>query len=63
MKINHLAKAIAHEKGIAFEKWSVWVKNYKYQTYAQNHSISTLELFCAKKPLEKTPNIAVVPGF
>ena len=27
LKIGHLAKAIAHGKGIAFAKWSVWVKN------------------------------------
>ena len=27
LKIGHLAKAIAHAKAIAFEKWSVWVKN------------------------------------
>jgi len=27
LKIGHLAKTIAHAKAIAFEKWSVWVKN------------------------------------
>ena len=27
LKIGHLAKAIAHEKAIAFAKWSVWFKN------------------------------------
>ena len=27
LNINHLAKAIAHAKAIAFAKWSVWVKN------------------------------------
>ena len=26
-KIDHIAKAIAHAKAIAFAKWSVWVKN------------------------------------
>ena len=26
LKIGHLAKAIAHEEAIDFEKWSVWVK-------------------------------------
>ena len=27
LKIGHLAKTITHAKTIAFEKWSVWVKN------------------------------------
>ena len=27
LKIDHIAKAIAHAKAIAFAKWSVWVKN------------------------------------
>ena len=27
LKIGHLAKATAHEKGIAIAKWSVWVTN------------------------------------
>ena len=27
LKIGHIAKAIAYAKGIAFTKWSVWVKN------------------------------------
>ena len=27
LKIGHLAKVIAHAKAVAFEKWSVWVKN------------------------------------
>jgi len=27
LKIDHLAKAIAYAEGIAFAKWSVWVKN------------------------------------
>ena len=26
-KIGHLGKAIAHAKGIALVKWSVWVEN------------------------------------
>ena len=41
-KIGHLAKAIA------FAKWSAWVKNYKCQKHAKNHSTRTAELFCAK---------------
>ena len=28
LKIRHLSMRIAHEKAIAFAKWSVWVKNY-----------------------------------
>ena len=27
LKIHHLAKAIAHAKGIPLAKWSPWVKN------------------------------------
>ena len=27
LRIDHLPKAIAHAKAIAFAKWSVWVKN------------------------------------
>ena len=27
LKIGHLAKAIAHAKTIACEKWSVWIKH------------------------------------
>ena len=27
LKIDHIAKAIAHAKAIAFAKWSVWGKN------------------------------------
>ena len=27
LKSRHLAKAIVHEKAIAFAKWSVWLKN------------------------------------
>ena len=47
------AKAIAHAKAIAFEKCSVWVKNYKCQKYAKNHCTRTLKLFCAKNPSKK----------
>mgnify|MGYP007094275826 CR=1 FL=1 len=48
LSIGHLANAIAHAKAIAFAKWSVWVKNYKYQKHVKNHSTRILELFCAK---------------
>ena len=52
-KIGHLAKAIAHAKGIAFAKWSVSVKNYIAQTHGKNNSARTLELFCAKSRSKK----------
>ena len=63
LKIGHLAKAIAHAKAIAFAKWSVWVKNKKCQKDAKNDSTRTLELFCAKKLLDKTPNIREMRRF
>ena len=50
-------KARAHAKATAFAKWSVRVINEKCQKHAKNHSTRRFELFCAKKPLEKTPNI------
>ena len=40
LKINHLAKAIAHAK-------AKWLKK-KGQKRAKNHSLRTLQLFCAK---------------
>ena len=46
-KIGHL------EKAIAFAKWSVWVKNSKYQRHAKNHSTRSFELFCAKNRSKK----------
>ena len=52
-KIGHLAKAIAHGKAIAFEKWSVWVKNENGQKYARNGCKRRLELLCAKNRLKK----------
>ena len=51
LKIGHLAKAID------FAKWSVWVKNSNGQKRDKNDSTSTIELFCAKNRLNKTPNI------
>ena len=53
LKIGHLAKAIAHAKAIAFAKWSNWVKNYKCQKHAKNHSTRSAELFCAKNASKK----------
>ena len=43
LKIGPLAKAIAHGKTIAFEKWSIWVKNKKKcQKHAKNYSTRIL---------------------
>ena len=53
LKIGHLAKAIAHAKAIALEKYSVWVKNLKCQKHAKNHSLRTLQLICAKNRSKK----------
>ena len=53
LKIGHLAKAIAHTKAIAHARCSVWVKNYKCQKHAKNHSTRTLQLFCAKNRSKK----------
>ena len=63
LKVGHLAKPIAHTKPIAFAKWSVWVKNQEFQKHAKNHFTKTLQLFCAKKPLEKTSNIREMSQF
>ena len=63
LKIGHFTKPIAHVKVIAFAKWSVWVKNLKYQKHARPHCRRTLELFCAKKPFQKTPNIREMTRF
>ena len=55
LKIDHIAKAKANAKAIAFPKWSVWVKSYKCQKHAKNHSTKTPELFCAKNGSKKHP--------
>ena len=52
-----MAKIGHHAKAIAFAKSSLWVKNQNCQKHAKNNSTTTLELFCAKKTLQKTPNI------
>ena len=55
-------------KAIAFAKWSVWVKNWKCQKYAKNHSTRTLKLFCAKnrwknhKLFENWENVENLPS-
>ena len=45
-KISHLARAIA------FERWSVLVKN-GYQKHTENDSTMILELICGERTLEK----------
>ena len=62
-KIGHFAKTIVHAKAIAFVKWSVCVKTLKCQKHAKNHSTRTLELFSAKKALQKAPNIREMRQF
>ena len=43
-----IGKSGHNAKAIAFAKWSVWLKNYKYQKHAIKDSTSTLDLFYAK---------------
>ena len=57
LKIGHHAKAIANGK------WSVWVKNLNSKTHVQIDAKNHLELFCAKTPLQKTPNIREMRPF
>ena len=56
-KIGHNANAIS------FQKWSVWLKIQNSQKHAKNVSSDTLQLFCAKKLLQKTPNIREMTSF
>ena len=56
-KIGHNAKAIG------FAKWSVWLKNSKYQKHAKNVSRDTLELFWEGNGSKKTPNIWEITKF
>ena len=46
---------MAQAKAIAFAKWTVWVKNYKCQKDGEKGSTRALELFLAKKTLQKPP--------
>ena len=57
LKIGHHAKAIVHSKS------SLWVKNYNSEKHVKIHSKRFIEMFCAKKPLEKTPNIREMRAF
>ena len=50
-KITHHAKAIADAKS------SLSVKNLKLQKHVKIYFTNHLELFCAKKHFQKTPNI------
>ena len=56
-KNGHNAKAIAHAK------YSVWVKKKNCLKHAKNVSINRLELFYAKKQLQKTTNIRKMRAF
>ena len=58
LKIGHHAS-----KAIIFAKSSLWVKNQNSKTHVEIYSKSDLELLCAKKPLEKTPNIREMRAF
>ena len=48
LKIGH------HAKATALAKSSIWVKNFNSKKHVKIHSRNRLEVFCAKKPLEKT---------
>ena len=56
-KTGHGAKAIA------FEKSSIWAKNYKCQNGAKNDCTTTLELMCEKNRSKKTANIREMRAF
>ena len=62
MKIDHLAKAIAFAWAIDFAKHLIWAKKLKCLKHLKIDSVFTLELFCAKKHLEKTPNTPETRG-
>ena len=57
LKIGNHAKAKVHEKS------SLWVKNYNSIKHIKIHSTNHIEMFCAKTPLEKTPNIREMRAF
>ena len=57
LKIGHHAEAIAHAKS------SLWIKNYNSKKHVKVHSKRFIEMFCAKNPLEKTPNIREMRAF
>ena len=57
LKIAHNTKAIAHAKS------SLWLKNSNSKKHVKIHSTNHLQLFCAKKPLQKTPNIREMRPF
>ena len=51
--ILKIGKKGHNAKAIAFPKWSVWVKNSKYQKHAIKDSTTTLDLFYAKNGSKK----------
>ena len=56
LKIGHLAKAIAHQKGIAFGKLAVWVKNLK----CEKRFFKIIRVVLWKRLLEKTLYIRAI---
>ena len=56
-KNGHNAIAIAHAK------WAIWVKNQIWEKHAKKVSTNTLELFYAKKRLQKAANIQKMRAF
>ena len=58
-----IKSAIMHAKAIAHAKSSLWLKNSNSKKHVKIHSTNHLQLFCAKKLLEKTPNIRETRAF
>ena len=54
---------IAHAKGLAFAKWSVWVKNLKMPKTCEKRFYNNIRVVLCKEPLEKTPNIRQMKRF
>ena len=53
LKINHLAKAIAHARAIAFAKWSVSIKNLKMPKTCEKTILQDYSCSVKKTPLKK----------
>ena len=52
-----------HNAKAAHAKYAIWVKKQNFLKHDKNVSTNTLELFYAKKELEKTADIRVMRGF
>ena len=63
LKIDHLAKAIAHAKSISFAKWSVWVKKLKMPKTCEKPFYNIIRVVLCKKPLEKATNVGEMREF